>query len=182
MTGRFLQNAVAISIGQFQNECPIFDGFDLFFPIFVQHGKPLFLSFAAFSKLAQFRTVLVGGATRQPMAGEVNGIIEAAGFPPIELYNRSTKSGLVLPKEYIYFLPEPTDPSNPDGTSLGATFWGETVTAASPEFSIPDSEQPGLVVGVYREDRIPYEVEVQSDAIVLPVARDANKSMAVKVL
>ena len=139
-------------------------------------------AFAAFSNLAQFRTVLVGGATRQPMAGEVNGIIEAAGFPQIEQYNRATKSGLVLPKEWIYFLPEPTDPSNPDGTALGATFWGETVTATSPEFDIPDSEQPGLVVGVYREDRIPYEVEVMADAITLPVARDANKAMAVKVL
>ena len=50
VSGGFLQNAVAISIGQFQNECPLFDGFDFFFPIFVQHGKPLFLSFAAFSK------------------------------------------------------------------------------------------------------------------------------------
>lgn len=139
-------------------------------------------AFAAFSNLAQFRTVLVGGATRPPMAGEVNGIIEAAGFPQIEQYNRATKSGLVLPKEWIYFLPEPTDPSNPDGTALGATFWGETVTATSPEFDIPDSEQPGLVVGVYREDRIPYEVEVMADAITLPVARDANKAMAVKVL
>lgn len=137
---------------------------------------------AAFSKLAQFRTVLVGGATRPPMANEVAGIAEAAGYPPIEMYNRSTKSGLVLPREYIYFLPEPTDTSNPDGTALGATFWGETVTAAAPEFDIPDSEQPGLVVGVYREDRIPYKVEIMSDALTLPVARDANKAMAVKVL
>ena len=38
------------------------------------------------------------------------------------------------------------------------------------------------MVGVYREDRIPYEVEVMADAITLPVARDANKAMAVKVL
>ena len=53
-------------------------------------------AFAAFARGAQFRTVLVGGATRMPMAGEVNSIIEAAGYPTIEKYNRSTKSGLVL--------------------------------------------------------------------------------------
>ena len=139
-------------------------------------------AFSAFSALAQFRTVLAGGATRQPMAGEVNGIIEAAGCPQIELYNRSTKSGPVLDRNYVYFLPEPTETDNPDGSALGATFWGETVTATSPEFDIPDAEQPGLVVGVYRQDRIPYEVEVMADAISLPVARDANKAMAVKVL
>lgn len=139
-------------------------------------------AFAAFSKLAQFRTSLVGGATRPPMAGEVNGIVEAAGYPPIEQYNRSTKAGLILPKEYIYFLPEPVDPRDPEGSALGATFWGQTVTAAAPEFTIPDAEQPGLVVGAYRQDRTPYTIEVQSDAITLPVARDANKAMAVKVL
>ena len=39
-----------------------------------------------------------------------------------------------------------------------------------------------MVVGVYREDRIPYTVEVMADAVTLPVARDANRAMAVKVL
>lgn len=139
-------------------------------------------AFAAFSGLANMQTQLLGGAFRRPGMSDILGVVEAGGFPPIEQYNRSTKSGKVLPPEWIYFLPEPTDPQNPDGTALGATFWGETVTAAAPEFDIPDPEQPGLVVGVYREDRIPYTVEVMSDAITLPVARDANKAMAVKVL
>ena len=139
-------------------------------------------AFSAFARGAQFHTVLVGGATRMPMAGEVNSIIDAAGYPSIEKYNRSTKSGLVLPKEWIYFLPSPTDPFDQDGTELGATFYGQTVTSESPEFDIAPGEQPGVVVGVYREDRIPYTVEVMADAITLPVARDANRAMAVKVL
>lgn len=139
-------------------------------------------AFAAFARGAQFRTVLVGGATRMPMAGEVNSIIEAAGYPTIEKYNRSTKSGLVLPKEWVYFLPEPTDPFDEDGSALGATFYGQTVTSESPEFELAPGEQPGVVVGVYREDRIPYTVEVMADAVTLPVARDANRAMAVKVL
>lgn len=139
-------------------------------------------AFAAFSRLAQFRTVLAGGDTRPPMAGEVNQIIEAAGLPPMHRYDRSTRSGLVLPREYIYLVPAPTGTENPDGTSLGATFWGQTVTSESPEFSIEPGEQPGVVVGVYKEDRIPYTLEVMGDAITLPVARDANKAMAIKVL
>lgn len=139
-------------------------------------------AYAAFARGAQFRTVLVGGATRMPMAGEVNQIVEAAGYPTIEKYNRSTKSGPVLPKEWIYFLPEPTDPFDEDGSALGATFYGQTVTSESPEFELAPGEQPGVVVGVYREDRIPYTVEVMADAITLPVARDANRAMAVKVL
>ena len=139
-------------------------------------------AYSAFSRLAQFRTVLVGGATRQPMAGEIDGIVAGAGFPKVEVYRRQTKSGPVLPKEWIYFLPEPTDPNNPDGTSLGATFWGQTMSADLPSFGLLPGEQPGAVAGVYQEDRIPNTVEVMADAITLPVARDANKAMAVKVL
>lgn len=139
-------------------------------------------AFTAFSRLGQFRTVLAGGDSRPPMAGEVNGIVEAAGLPRLIQYNRSTKAGPVLDPNYIYLLPAPTDPSNPDGSELGATFWGQTVTSQSPEFGILPGEQPGAVVGVYREDRIPYTIEVMADAITLPVARNANRAMAIKVL
>ena len=121
-------------------------------------------------------------ATFFTSAPPLTGKKDAAGYPTIEKYNRSTKSGLVLPKEWIYFLPEPADPFDQDGTALGATFYGQTVTSESPEFDIAPGEQPGVVVGVYREDRIPYTVEVMADAITLPVARDANRAMAVKVL
>ena len=139
-------------------------------------------AFTAFSNGDQFRTILAGGSSRPAMQGEVQGIVAAAGLPEIYQYNRSTKSGLVLPKEWIYFLPAPTDPNNEDGSELGATFWGRTVSAEMPEFDILPGEQPGAVVGVYREPKIPHTVEVMADSITLPVARDANRAMAVKVL
>ena len=120
--------------------------------------------------------------TSLSLRGSKDSIIDAAGYPRIEKYNRSTKAGLVLPKEWIYFLPAPTDPFDENGTELGATFYGQTVTSESPEFELAPGEQPGVVVGVYREDRIPYTVEVMADAVTLPVARDANRAMAVKVL
>ena len=139
-------------------------------------------AYSAFSRLAQFLTMLVGGGARPPMAAEVDSIIAASALPPIHRYDRSTKSGLVLPADHIYLLPAPTEVNDPDGSALGATFWGQTVTSESPEFGILEAEQPGAVVGVYREDRIPYTVEVMADAINLPTARDANKAMAIKVL
>lgn len=139
-------------------------------------------TFSAFSNLSQFRTVLAGGSSRPPMAGEVQGIVEAAGFPTFELYNRSTSWGLVLPKEYIYLLPAPVDPFSETPSALGATYWGRTLTATKPGFGIAAGEQPGIVVGAFQEEGVPPLTKVQSDSIGLPVAQDANKVMAIKVL
>jgi hypothetical protein len=138
--------------------------------------------YAAFASGDQFRTQLVNGASRPALQADVLGSVEAAGLPPIDIYDRSTKSGRVLSANKLFLLPEQTDPENEDGTDLGATFWGQTVSADSPEFGIESGEQPGVVVGVYREDRIPYTVEVMGDSIGEPVARNANASMAVAVL
>lgn len=139
-------------------------------------------AYSAFAAGNQFRTQLVNGASRPGLQGDVFGGVDAAGLPPIDLYNRSTKSGKVLPANKIYFLPTPTNPDDQDGTDLGATFWGQTVTAEAPEFAIEPGEQAGIVVGVYREDRVPYTVEVMGDSIGEPVARNANASMSIQVL
>ena len=56
------------------------------------------------------------------------------------------------------------------------------MTAAADGYSLESAEQPGIVVGVYKEDRIPWTVEAQSDACTLPVAHNANASMAIQVL
>lgn len=139
-------------------------------------------AYAAFARGDQFKTVLPGGATRPALQGELDGVITAAGLPPLDRYDRSTRSGPILNAKKVYLLPAPTDPNDEDGTDLGATFWGQTVTADSPEFEIEPGEQSGVVVGVYREDRIPYTVEVMGDSIGEPVARNANASMAIQVL
>lgn len=139
-------------------------------------------AFSAFSGLAQFRTVLAGGAQRPPMAGEVNAVIDAAGLPQIERYDRSTSAGLVLPKEHIYLVPAPVDPFEDEGGPLGATYWGRTLSASKPEFEIAPGEQPGIVVAAWQADGLPPLMKVQADSIGLPVAADANKVMAIKVL
>ena len=139
-------------------------------------------AFRAFSRLEQFRQVLLGGASRPAGAQDVYNHVEAQGLPPVVIFDRSTQYGPVLPPDRIFLAPAPVDPNSPDGGELGATFWGQTVSGVSPEFGLLPGEQPGAVVGVYREDKVPYTLEVMADAITLPVARDANKVMSVKVL
>lgn len=139
-------------------------------------------AFAAFCRGAQFRQVQPGGATLPAGNQAVLQYADGQGLPAIEQYNRSTWSGLVLPKEYIYFLPEPVDVISAEPSPLGATYWGDTVTGQIPEYGLEPAETPGIVVGVHRNDRIPATVEVEADASGEPVAADANKAMAVKVL
>lgn len=138
--------------------------------------------YAAFAKGDQFRTQLVNGASRPALQADVFGAVEAAGLPPIDIYDRSTKSGRVLSANKLHLLPAATDPEDQDGTDLGATFWGQTVSAEIPDFGIAPAEQPGIVVAVHRAERIPYTVEVEGDSIGEPVARNANASMSVAVL
>lgn len=139
-------------------------------------------AFAALCRGGQFRQVQPGGATLPAGNQAVLQYLDGQGLPPVEQYNRSTKSGLVLPKEYIYFLPAPVDPFSEEPSPLGATYWGDTVTATLPEFGLEPAETSGIVVGVHRNDRIPATIEVEADSTGEPVAADANKAMAVKVL
>ena len=71
---------------------------------------------------------------------------------------------------------------NEDGTDLGATFWGRTVSSQFPSWGIEPGEQPGVVAGVFGEESVGASIEVQGDSIGEPVLRNANAAMAVKVL
>lgn len=125
-------------------------------------------------------TQLLNGASRAATLNELQGTVEGAGLPPIHLYNRRTSAGLVLPDTQVLFLPAPVAP---DGESeLGATFWGETLTALDSDYVIEDGETPGIVTGVYRNEKPPMIAEVVGDSINLPVLANANLSMSVKVL
>lgn len=142
-------------------------------------GNTVFASLAAGS---QFRTQLNNGASRPALSEDVRQFVQSAGLAPIDLYRRQTKAGLVLPADSLMLLPAPVDPDSEDGTELGATFWGQTLTSTLPEYEIADSEQPGIVVGVYRESKVPAIAEVIGDSISLPVLANANLSMKAKVL
>lgn len=143
------------------------------------------LSTRAFRALAagdQFKTQLLNGGSRPATEGDVNAIITGAGLPPIYKFDRRTSAGKVLPDDRLLLLPAPVETNDFEGTELGATFWGQTLTSTDPAFGIEDGEQPGIVAGVWRNEKPPMIAEVISDAIGMPVLANANLSFAAKVL
>lgn len=130
----------------------------------------------------EFKTSLVGGGSRPATVADVNAIVEGAGLPPIEVYSRRTNAGLVLPDNELLMLPAPVDADAWEDSELGATFWGQTLSALEPDWDIEDSEQPGIVAGVFRAEKPPIIAEVISDAIGMPVLANANLSLKATVL
>lgn len=133
-----------------------------------------------------FATQLVNGGSRPATQQQVNDLVQAAGLPPIILYDRRVQvagaATKVLPNDSVFLLPGPVSTDDWQGTQLGATFWGRTLTSTDANWSIEDAEQPGLVAGVYRNEKPPMGIEVISDAIGLPVLANANLSFVAKVL
>lgn len=142
--------------------------------------------YRALARGDEFKTNLVGGGSRPPSKDEVNSTIEAAGLPPIEVYDRRVVADgvrrRVLPNDTLLLLPEPVEVDDAEGTDLGATIWGRTLTSADPSYEIAADEQPGIVVGAYKHPKPPMIREVISDAIGLPVLANAELSLAAKVL
>jgi hypothetical protein len=142
--------------------------------------------FRALAAGDEFQTQLLNGGARLATATQVQDTITGAGLPPIEIYDRRVSTNgtaaKVLPDDTLLLLPSPVDSNDWQGTDLGATFWGRTLTSTDPDWQIADSEQPGVVAGVWKNDKPPMGVEVLSDAIGLPVLANADRSLAAKVL
>jgi hypothetical protein len=151
-------------------------------------GRLVFGSRTAYNAFAagnQFKTN-VGTASRPPLATEVAAYTAGAGVPDYEIYDRSVSLEGTLTKvlnaKKIYFLPEPVAPNDEDGSLLGATYWGRTVSAGFASWGIEPDEQPGIVCGVFREESVGSSIEVQGDSIGEPVLANPNASMAIQVL
>lgn len=129
----------------------------------------------------QFRTNVNGGGSRPATIAEVIATLEGYGLPTVVQYDRRTSSGLVIPDDRVLMLPAPVASDDADGTELGNTFWGQTLTSEDTDWGIEDSEKPGIVAGVYRNPKPPMIAEVISDAIGMPVLANANLSLAAKV-
>ena len=128
-----------------------------------------------------FRTVLAGGGSRPATDAELAAILEDHGVPQMIKFDRRTSAGRVIPDDRLLLLPAPVEANGGD-SELGSTFWGQTLTSMDPDYSIEDADQPGIVAGVYKNEKPPMIAEVISDAIGLPVLANANLSMAAKVL
>jgi hypothetical protein len=136
--------------------------------------------FRALAAGTQFATQLGNGASRLPSEQDVRDILTTHGLPDIVVYNRRVSVNgaptKVLPDDSLFLLPEPVDPNDELGTELGGTFWGRTLSSTEPGWEIPDDQQPGIVAGVWRNDKPPMGIEVIADAIGLPVLANANLS------
>lgn len=142
-------------------------------------------AYNAYTAGNQFKTV-IGTSSRPPLAAEVESYTTSAGLPPFEVYDRSVSLegtvSKVLDAKKVYFLPEPVDPMDENGSLLGATYWGRTVSAGFASWGIEPDEQPGIVCGVFKNDEVGRSIEVQGDSIGEPVAANPNASMSIQVL
>jgi hypothetical protein len=134
----------------------------------------------------EFATQLLNGASRPATEAEIDAVISSAGLPPIFRYDRRVNVGgtstRVLADSKLLMLPAPVDPNAEEGSELGATFWGQTLTSTDPAWEIEAGEQPGVVAGLYRNEKPPLIGEVVSDAIALPVLANAALSFSAAVL
>lgn len=137
--------------------------------------------FRALASGSEFATLLANGATRPGIEADVRGLLTSAGLPEIYIYDRSTSGGRVIADDRLMFLPAPVDP-NGGQSEMGSTFWGQTLTSMDSAYEISGSDQPGIVVGIYKNEKPPMIAEVVSDAIALPVLANANLSFVAKVL
>lgn len=152
-------------------------------------GRLVFGSRAAYNAFAagnQFKTLVGASASRPPLNTEVEGYVTSAGLPDFEIYERRVSiEGVLTPvlnPKKVYLLPEPVEPDNEDGSVLGATYWGRTVSAGFESWGIEPDEQPGIVCGVFKDERVGSSIEVQGDSIGEPVLANPNASMAIQVL
>lgn len=129
--------------------------------------------------------------------GEVNSLLSVYDLPPIRRItptktkvddwtdpsNPQTKYDYNLPQDSVLLTAGPGDPSSPLASVYGRTFWGETVSSELPEFGGTSGSLgvPGIVAAVY-EQGWPYNLEVISDALVLPVVFAPNYVLKAKVL
>lgn len=138
------------------------------------------------AKNDQFKTALIGGASRPATLQDVNDTITAEGLPPLVSYNRQVSvdgvTTKVIADDKAILLPAPVESDDWMGTELGATFWGRTLTSMDPDYNLVSDEQPGVVAGVYRNPKPPKGAEVISDGISMPVLANANLSFVADVV
>jgi hypothetical protein len=143
-------------------------------------------AFRAMQNNSKLATQLVNGSSRPATAQEVRNFISGAGLPDVYLYDRRVQvngtATKVLPDNLVLLLPTPTDVNDEGGTQLGGTFWGRTLSSTEPGWGIDVADQPGVVAGVYRNEKPPMGIEVISDAIGLPVLANGDLSIAATVL
>lgn len=132
---------------------------------------------------AEMRNLVFPGGSQQPdivTQTSVNGVLEAFGLPPIEVYDARVSVGgsatRVIPDDRVLLLPAP---GSMDGDQLGATLWGTTAESLEPDFGLAGDE-PGIVAGSY-STKDPVAVWTKAAGIALPVLANPDLTFAADV-
>lgn len=123
------------------------------------------------------------GRTRVNLS-ELNGLLASEGLPSVEIddaqVNVAGVATRVVADDKFLMLPSPVDPNSPEDSELGATLWGTTAESLDPDYGIEESDQPGIVAGVYRQEN-PINLFTNAAGIGLPVLANPNLSFAADV-
>lgn len=141
-------------------------------------------AYRALRKMSVFQNTVTG---RPVTDRDIEAILLDHDIPALRKYDRKVKlrgKGVVrvIPEDTIILLPASVGTDDYEGTDLGASYWGQTLTSSELSWGIEPEYRPGIVTGVYRNEKPPVIAEVISDAIGMPVLANANLSMAAKVL
>lgn len=118
-------------------------------------------------------------------ASGLNAVLQAYALPPIYTYDAQVKVGgvgqRVTPANRFLFLPAPGDPTNVEGTDLGAVLLGTTAESLELGYGLAGGvDQPGLVAGTYATQD-PVAIWTKAAAIGLPVLANPNLSFSATV-
>jgi len=137
-----------------------------------------------------FSSTLVGRPTLVT-AEALNMVLASYSLPGIDVYHASVlvngSAQRIIPDGKVVLLPSPVqDPSDFEGTQLGATMWGTTAEAMEPEFNLvgsdlPGDDLPGVTAGVYSTDD-PVALWTKAAGIGIPVLANPNLSFTATVL
>lgn len=121
---------------------------------------------------------------------QANNVLSQFGLPPIRLdVDQTTKvvnangvgvtTRITPANKFLMVSPGETLPG--EGTSLGATFLGQTAEASLPEYGLAPGDQPGIVAANwYSKDPVTYWTHASS--LGLPVLREPNLAFTVEAL
>ncbi|QCP08231.1 hypothetical protein FDF08_09750 [Micrococcus luteus] len=131
---------------------------------------------------SEFTETLANGATRPMGRDAVFAVLDDLDIPVIERYDLRTSAGPILPENVVLLMPPAGPTVAEEPTALGAMYWGRTLTSGMEQYGILEAEQPGIIVGAFRETGIPHTAWVESDAIALPALANPNLTLAATVL
>lgn len=110
---------------------------------------------------------------------DVRSVLASYGYGDISIFDEVVGSQRVISDDKIIFLPSAG--STLDGGALGTTDWGIPAESINPTYGIPESDRPGIFAGHFTQTD-PEGSNVLGSAIVLPILRNADATMAIKVL